>query len=143
MNEAELRQAMSTLEIFRAQLESINQNQQLVQISLEELGRAKETLVQYQKAKEGDEILLPVGGNSFVFAKVATNAKAIVGIGTGISVEKSMDEAIKTMDDRAARADGLHEEARGPQDGHRGAGLDAVPGGGTGAPGAAAWSLGG
>ncbi len=102
MNEAELRQAMSTLEIFRAQLESINQNQQLVQISLEELGRAKETLVQYQKAKEGDEILLPVGGNSFVFAKVATNAKAIVGIGTGISVEKSMDEAIKTMDDRAA-----------------------------------------
>lgn len=102
MNEAELRQAMSTLEIFRAQLETINQNQQLVQISLEELGRAKETLVQYQKAKEGDEILLPVGGNSFVFAKVATNAKAIVGIGTGISVEKSMDEAIKTMDDRAA-----------------------------------------
>lgn len=102
MNEAELRQAMSTLEIFRAQLESINQNQQLVQISLEELGRAKETLVQYQKASEGDELLVPVGGNSFVFAKVATNAKAIVGIGTGVSVEKSMDEAIKTMDDRAA-----------------------------------------
>ena len=101
MNEAELRQAMSTLEIFRAQLESINQNQQLVQMSLEELGRAKETLVQYQKASEGDELLVPVGGNSFVFAKVATNAKAIVGIGTGVSVEKSMDEAIKTMDDRA------------------------------------------
>jgi prefoldin alpha subunit len=102
MNEAELRQAMSMLEIFRAQLESINQNQQLVQISLEELGRAKETLSQYQKASEGDELLVPVGGNSFVFAKVATNAKAIVGIGTGVSVEKSMDEAIKTMDDRAA-----------------------------------------
>lgn len=102
MNEAELRQAMSTLEIFRAQLESINQNQQLVQMSLEELGRAKETLVQFQKASEGDELLVPVGGNSFVFAKVATNVKAIVGIGTGVSVERSMDEAIKTMDDRAA-----------------------------------------
>ncbi|MDW5561650.1 MAG: prefoldin subunit alpha [Methanomassiliicoccus sp.] len=101
MNEAELRQAMSTLEIFRAQLESINQNQQMVQISLEELGRAKETLVQYQKAKEGDEVLVPIGGNSFVFAKVATNAKAIVGVGTGVSVEKSMDDAIKTMDERA------------------------------------------
>jgi prefoldin alpha subunit len=102
MNEAELRQAISTLEIFRAQLESINQNQQLVQISLEELGRAKETFVQYRKAKEGDELLVPVGGNSFVFAKVATNAKAIVGIGTGVSVEKSMEDAIKIMDDRAA-----------------------------------------
>jgi len=102
MNESELRQAMSTLEIFRAQLDSITQNQQLVQISLEELGRAKETLVQYQKAQDGDELLVPIGGNSFVFAKVATTAKAIVGIGTGVSVEKPIDEAIKTMDDRAA-----------------------------------------
>lgn len=101
MNEQELRQAMSTLEIFRAQLESIAQNQQLIQISLEELERARETLNQYQKAKEGDEMLVPIGGNSFVFAKVATNSKAIVGVGTGISVEKSMEEAIKTMDDRS------------------------------------------
>lgn len=101
MNEQELRQAMSALELFRAQLESIAENQQLIQISLEELGRARETLNQFQKAKEGDELLVPIGGNSFVFAKVATNAKAIVGIGTGISVEKSMDEAIKTMDDRS------------------------------------------
>lgn len=101
MNEQELRQAMSTLELFRAQLESIAENQQLIQISLEELGRARETLNQFQKAKEGDELLVPIGGNSFVFAKVATNSKAIVGIGTGISVEKSMDEAIKTMDDRS------------------------------------------
>lgn len=73
MNEQELRQAMSTLEIFRAQLESIGQNQQLIQISLEELGRARETLAQYQRSKEGDELLVPIGGNSFVFAKVATN----------------------------------------------------------------------
>jgi len=102
MNEAELRQAMSTLEVFRAQLESISQNQQLVQLSLEELARARETLVQYQKAKEGDELLVPIGGSSFVFAKVAANEKAIVGIGTGVSVERSLDEAIKTMEDRSS-----------------------------------------
>jgi prefoldin alpha subunit len=101
MNEQELRQAMSALEIFRAQLESIAENQQLIQMSLEELGRARETLNQYQKAADGDELLVPIGGNSFVFAKVASNAKAIVGIGTGVSVEKPMEDAIKTMDDRA------------------------------------------
>jgi prefoldin alpha subunit len=101
MNEQELRQAMSALDIFRAQLESISENQQLIQMSLEELGRARETLNQYQKAGEGDELLVPIGGNSFVFAKVASNTKAIVGIGTGVSVEKPMDDAIKTMDDRA------------------------------------------
>jgi prefoldin alpha subunit len=101
MNEQELRQAMSALDLFRAQLESIAENQQLIQLSLEELGRAKETLSQYQKAIEGDELLVPIGGNSFVFAKVASNSKAIVGIGTGVSVEKPIEDAVKTMDDRA------------------------------------------
>ncbi len=101
MNEQELRQAMSALEIFRAQLESIGENQQLIQMSLEELGRARETLNQYQKAAVGDELLVPIGGNSFVFAKVESNSKAIVGIGTGVSVEKPVEDAIKTMDDRA------------------------------------------
>jgi prefoldin alpha subunit len=45
---------------------------------------------------------VPIGGSSFVFAKVAGETKAIVGIGTGVSVEKPIDDAIKTMDDRAA-----------------------------------------
>lgn len=101
MNEAELRQAMSALELYRTQLESIAQNQQLVQMSLEELARARETLARYKDAPEGSELLVPIGGNSFVFAKVASNEKAIVGIGTGISVEKSTDEAIQTMESRA------------------------------------------
>jgi prefoldin alpha subunit len=101
MNEQELRQAMSALEMFRVQLESITENQQLIQLSLEELGRARETLNQYQSAPEGSELLVPIGGNSFVFAKVASSSKAIVGIGSGVSVEKSMDEAVKIMDERA------------------------------------------
>lgn len=101
MNEAELRQAMSALEMYRTQLESIAQNQQLVQLSLEELARAKETLAQYKNAPEGSELLVPIGGNSFVFAKVGSTSKAIVGIGTGVSVEKSVDEAITTMESRA------------------------------------------
>ena len=101
MNEQELRQAMSALEMFRAQLESIAENQQLIQLSLEELGRARETLSQYQKAKQDDELLVQIGGNSYVFAKVANNSKAIVGIGTGVSVEKTMVEAVKTLAERA------------------------------------------
>jgi len=109
MNEQELRQAMSALEVYRVQLQSIAENMQLIQISLEELARARETLLKYKEAGEGSEILVPIGGNSFVMAKVASNTKAIVGIGTGISVEKSMDEAIQTMD---ARSNELTESMR-------------------------------
>ena len=101
MNEQELRQAMSALEVYRVQLQSVAENMQLIQISLEELARARETLSQYKSAEVGSDILVPIGGNSFVFAKASDNTKAIVGIGTGISVEKSMDDAVKTMEERS------------------------------------------
>jgi prefoldin alpha subunit len=68
---------------------------------LEELARARETLSQYKSAEIGSDILVPIGGNSFVFAKASDNTKAIVGIGSGISLEKSMEDAIKTMEERS------------------------------------------
>jgi len=101
MNEDELRQAMSALEVYRIQLQSIAENMQLIQISLEELARARETLSQYKSAEIGSDILVPIGGNSFVFAKASDNTKAIVVIGSGISLEKSMEDAIKTMEERS------------------------------------------
>jgi prefoldin alpha subunit len=101
MNEDELRQAMSALEVYRIQLQSIAENMQLIQVSLEELARARETLSQYKSAEIGSDILVPIGGNSFVFAKASDNTKAIVGIGSGISLEKSMEDAIKTMEERS------------------------------------------
>lgn len=101
MNEQELRQAMSALEMFRVQLESISGNQQLIQMSLEELARAKETLTKYQATTEGAELLMPIGGNSFVFATVASNKKALIGIGSGVTIEKPIEEAAKMMEERA------------------------------------------
>ena len=101
MNEQELRQAMSTLELYRTQLASIAENQQLIQVSIEELARARETFTQYKDAEPGSELLIPVGGSSFVFAKVEINDKAIVGLGTGVSMEKPIDEAISLMEERA------------------------------------------
>jgi prefoldin alpha subunit len=101
MNEQELRQAMSALEVYRVQLQSIAENMQLIQMSQEELARARETLLQYKNAEAGSDILVPIGGNSFVFAKASDSSKAIVGIGTGISVEKSMDDAVRTMEERS------------------------------------------
>jgi len=100
VNEQELRQALATLEVMRAQAQSLAEQQQLLQLSLEEYSRALETLNQWKNAKEGDEILVPLGGNSFVFAKVASSDKSLVGIGSGISVERSSEEAIKTVETR-------------------------------------------
>ena len=100
MNEHEIKQALSNLDLMRAQAESLAEQQQLIQYSLEEYTRAKETLSKWKAAKKGEEILVPIGGNSFVFAKVEFNSKALVGIGSGVTVEKPVEEAIVTLDAR-------------------------------------------
>lgn len=100
MNEDEIRQALATLDLYRAQAETLAEQQQIVQLSLEEYSRAKETLSKWKDAPVGSEILVPVGGNSFVFAKVASSDKALVGVGSGLTVERPVDEALKTVEAR-------------------------------------------
>ncbi len=109
MNEQEIRQALATLEMYKTQAESLTEQQQIISFSLEEYSRARDTLGKWKDAAEGAELLVPVGGNSFVFAKVADNQKALVGVGSGVTVEKPLDEAIKTLE---ARINELAEAAK-------------------------------
>ncbi len=94
MNDEELRQAMAMLDVYRNQLESMGNQVQLLQMSLEEAGKAKDTLEAIHEAKEGDEILVPVGASSFVRAKLADADHAIVGVGNKLSVEKKTEDAV-------------------------------------------------
>jgi len=101
MNEQELRQALGAMEVYKAQLEGILEQQQLVQMSLEELARGKATVSEFMKAEEGDEVLVPVGGGSFVRAKANDSKKVLVNVGSGITIEKTAEEALQLMDLRA------------------------------------------
>jgi prefoldin alpha subunit len=100
MSEEEMRQMMATLEYFRTQLESLAEQQQIVQLSREENIRARETLKEYGSSDDGSDILVPVGSNSFVYAKVASNKKVLVGLGRGITAEKSIDDALEIIEGR-------------------------------------------
>lgn len=97
MNDDELRQTMSTLDAYKGQLDAMAQQSQLLQLSLEEAMRARDTLKALNDAKEGDEILVPAGASSFVTAKLTSKKTALVNIGNRTSVEKSFDEAIEYM----------------------------------------------
>ena len=98
MNDDELRQALYALDVYKAQLEGFAQQAQILQISLEEAVRARETMKAFLNAKDGDELLIPVGAQSFVPAKAMGGNKAIVGIGNRMSVEKDLDGAVAFLD---------------------------------------------
>jgi len=97
MNDDELRQALTVREAYMAQLDMLTQQVQLLQISVEEAARARDTLKNIKDAKEGDEILIPIGAASFIPAKVSSTGTAIIGVGNRISVEKSVDDAVAYM----------------------------------------------
>lgn len=100
MNEQELRQALGALEVYKAQLEGITEQAQLVQMSLEEYSRAKVTLTEFLRTQENDELLVPVGGSCFVKARVSDNQKVLIGVGAGVTMEKSVEESLQTIDVR-------------------------------------------
>lgn len=102
MNDEELRQAARTLDSYNQQLENISRQIRLLQASRDETVRASRTLEALADAKEGDEILIPIGASSFVTVKVTDKKTAVVGIGNKISVDKEYSDAKDFMDRNSA-----------------------------------------
>ena len=100
MNEQELRQAMSAIEAYKAQLEAVNEQSQLLQMSLEDHSRAKDTLEAVAKGRPGEEVLMPIGGGAFIYATIAKTDRALVGAGSGVSIDRPMEEAVAAVNTR-------------------------------------------
>lgn len=95
MDDGDLRQAMQVLESYEAQLERLNRQAAALQASMEDVLRARDTLNALKTAKEGDEILVPIGASSYVNVKVTDKTEVIVGVGSRLSVKKDIDDAVE------------------------------------------------
>ena len=62
--------------------------------------RARETVKSLMKGPTNDELLIPIGADSFVHAKISDNRTAILGIGSGVTVRRSPEEAEKFLDEK-------------------------------------------
>ena len=100
--EEELSRSLEELEMARMRLESLSKQAELLQASLGEHARAIETVRAVSTLKEGTEILVPVGAGTFVPARSSGAGHAIVGVGAGVSVERSTEEALAKLEKDAA-----------------------------------------
>src|SRR2546425_1327976 len=98
--ETELRRGIAVLDQYRAQIETLAQQQEIIRISLEEHMRARETLVRYQEAGKAAEVLVPIGANSFLVAQSKDIDKAFVSIGSDLLVYDEMDRQGERPDAR-------------------------------------------
>lgn len=99
-NERQFNQDISLLENARAQLDALIKQQQLIQLAIEEHVRARETIKALAKGSPGDEVLVPIGADSYVYARVSDNRNAIVGVGSGTSIRRTPEEAEKVMESK-------------------------------------------
>jgi prefoldin alpha subunit len=98
-SEQEMSQALYVLEQYKAQAENLSRQRQMVMISLEEHMRAKLTITECAATKEGTEMLVPVGANAFLFAKVHTPDTVLLGIGADVIIEDSPNGAVEKLDE--------------------------------------------
>ena len=98
MDKNELRQALAVMESYKERVEALSRQVQVLRVSLEEVTMTAEALKAFKDAKEGDEIMVPVGASSYITVKVTSNKNVVVGIGGNVSVEKEIDSAIGYMD---------------------------------------------
>ena len=98
LEDNELRQAIAAMESYKERVEALSRQVQVLRVSLDEVTMTAEALKAFKDAKVGDEIVVPVGASSFIMVQVTSNKNVIVGIGSNISVEKDVDDAIGYMD---------------------------------------------
>lgn len=98
--EDELRGLMAQLEGGRARLESLGKQIVVIESSLNELKGAELAVNELEKAKKGADILVPIGGDTYIKAEIADTDSLIVGVGSRLSVEKKVSDAKKTLGQR-------------------------------------------
>ncbi len=96
----ELSRYMILIENYKEQLNSLDMQYSYLQSAIADYVKAKMTLEQLIKADDGTEVLLPIGGSTFVSATTKSTSKVLFDIGGGIVAEKTSEDAIKKIDKR-------------------------------------------
>lgn len=98
--ESDLRENMMRLETAKAQLEGLSKQQELIQLAIEEHVKARETVKSLAKSSAGEELMIPVGADSYIYAKATEKKEVVIGVGSGVSIQRNAEEAEKILDTR-------------------------------------------
>ena len=98
--EEELRRLSMEMRYLEQTADALQQRISMVNAALTDINYANMTLDGIEKEKENSEMLIPIGGSSYVKVKLADTNKVIIGMGSGVSVEKTLPEAKTTLKER-------------------------------------------
>jgi len=91
--EEEVRKISVELRFLEQTAEALQSRLNMVNAVATDLTYASTTLESLEKEEKNAELLVPIGGTSYIGARLDNPDKIIVGIGAGVSVEKTRQEA--------------------------------------------------
>ena len=98
--EEELNRLSVEMRYLEQTAETLQQRIGMINAAITDLSYANLTLESMEKEKENAELLVPIGGGSYIKVKLASSDTVIVGMGAGVSVEKTLPEAKAIVKER-------------------------------------------
>ncbi len=96
----ELRSLIAQSEYLRGQIDAIND-------TIRDLAEAIEVLDYVKEKGSGKVVLVPIGAGNFIRARIESTDTVIMGVGGRLSIEVSIEEARKSLEDRIKVLEGL------------------------------------
>ncbi|EQD73979.1 prefoldin subunit alpha, partial [mine drainage metagenome] len=111
--EERIQEEMARLEAYRNQLNAMLQQHQMLQSSRIDHERAQRSLDGIERAEDGRELLIPLGGETYVRGTVQRRTPILIGIGSGVTVELPREQVVETLAQRITRIDSATRELEG------------------------------
>jgi prefoldin alpha subunit len=100
-NEEEtFRRLVVELRVLEGTADALQSRVNLVNAALTELTIASMTLEGLEKEKKNAPLFVPIGGGSYIKAKLESVNEVVVGIGANVSVERTIIEAKENLGNR-------------------------------------------
>ena len=95
--------------MYKNQMQGLSEEMSTIAATNHALITARETLENFDKLKENPEILVPIGAQSFAYAKVSDLKNVLVNVGANTLVKKDVPKALESISKQLAEL----EDARG------------------------------
>lgn len=101
-DEETFRRLAVELRILEGTAEALQSRINLVRAALTELRVASMTLEGVEREKKNAPLFVPIGGGSYIKAKLDSAKEVVVGIGADVAVERTMKKARENLENRIA-----------------------------------------
>ncbi|MFH1450405.1 MAG: prefoldin subunit alpha [archaeon] len=98
--EKDFQQKYMQYNLYKQQAQGLLNEMGLLNQTSQNMNTAREVLVTLEKTKDKTEILIPIGGNTFLKASINDTNNVLFGIGSDVVLSKPVSDAIATISEQ-------------------------------------------